>query len=175
AEALRAAVAGPAAGPAERFLVEVPEPPLQLKAADARASFDGREVSLRWSRTGASSTKWKTGDRHYPLSDLRGVEWHSPEAPGGHLRLRLRGTAPDAVPPPPDQDPAAVLFALGHGAVHESLPFAAAVLYALRTRTPVAAVAEPSDRMRHLGELHGAGLLTDAEYAALRDRFATEA
>ncbi|MCB5180920.1 DUF4429 domain-containing protein [Streptomyces antimicrobicus] len=176
AEALAAAVraTGTATEPAERFLVAVPEPPLQLKAHDARATFDGQAVSLRWSRTGASSTKWKAGDRHYPLSELRGVAWHSPDAPGGHLRLLLRD-AQDGVAPPPDQDPAAVLFALGHGAVHESLPFAAAVLAAVRSRTPVAAVPEPSDRMRHLGELHGAGLLTDAEYAALRDRFAAEA
>ncbi|QES52609.1 hypothetical protein DEJ50_23280 [Streptomyces venezuelae] len=173
----------PELGPAEEapaFLVEVPEPPVVLKAYDARAAFDGSAVTFRWSRTGASSTKWKTGDREYPLTALSGVEWHSPERPGGHLRLRLRedGGGPDTAP---DQDPAAVVFAVGYGAVHESLPFAAAVLAAVRARTPVASVPaarlspETSDRMRHLSELHGAGLLTDAEYTALRDRFSTEA
>ncbi|MER5930756.1 DUF4429 domain-containing protein [Streptomyces sp. NPDC002054] len=173
----------PELGPAEEapsFLVEVPEPPLVLKAYDARAVFDGSSVAFRWSRTGASSTKWKAGDREYPLTALSGVEWHSPERPGGHLRLRLRdgdGGGPGVAP---DQDPAAVVFAVGYGAVHESLPFAAAVLAAVRARTPVASVPaarvspEASDRMRHLSELHGAGLLTDAEYAALRDRFSTE-
>ncbi|MEV7613761.1 DUF4429 domain-containing protein [Streptomyces sp. NPDC089799] len=178
----------PLLGPDEEapaFLVEVPEPPLVLKAYDARVSFDGSAVALRWSRTGASSAKWKSGDQEYPVSALSGVEWCSPEGPGGHLRLKLRDAAPDAAPLLPDHDPAAVVFALGYGAVHESLPFAATVLAAVRGRTPVAAVplprsaAEPaesagSDRMRHLGELHGAGLLTDAEYAALRDRFANE-
>ncbi|MEV8534285.1 DUF4429 domain-containing protein [Streptomyces sp. NPDC051211] len=178
-EALR-----PALGPAREapsFLVEVPEPPLVLKAYDARAAFDGSTVGFRWSRTGASSTKWKAGDREYQLAELGGVEWCTPEGPGGHLRLRLRDGGADTAP---DHDPAAVVFALGYGAVHESLPFAAAVLSALRARTPVASVpparqssepAEGSDRMRHLSELHGAGLLTDAEYAALRDRFAAEA
>ncbi|MFG2296943.1 DUF4429 domain-containing protein [Streptomyces sp. NPDC048603] len=182
----------PLLGPDEEahaFLVDVPEPPLVLKAYDARASFDGSTVALRWSRTGASSAKWKSGDQEYPVSALSGVEWCSPEGPGGHLRLKLRD-APEAAPALPDHDPAAVVFALGYGAVHESLPFAAAVLASVRARTPVAAVPSPrsaagggagadadapgADRMRHLGELHGAGLLTDAEYAALRDRFANE-
>ncbi|MFF5444802.1 DUF4429 domain-containing protein [Streptomyces sp. NPDC012888] len=177
AEAVRPAL-GPADEPAGSFLVQVPEPPLQLKAYDARACFDGSAVSFRWSRTGASSAKWKAGDREYPLTALSGVEWRSPEHPGGHLRLRLRDGADDADPAvEPDQDPAAVVFALGYGAVHESLPFAAAVLAALRVRTPVAASARPApgaegDRMRHLSELHGAGLLTDEEYTTLRDRFA---
>ncbi|MFJ3924195.1 DUF4429 domain-containing protein [Streptomyces sp. NPDC090022] len=174
--------------PAERFLVEVPQPPLQLKAYDARATFEAGAVTFRWSRTGASSTKWKSGDRTYPLADISDVEWHSPEGPGGHLRLVLRdgggaergGADRGAVPVPADQDPAAVVFGMGNGAVHESLPFAAAVLAAIRRRTPVAAGPGPgredtSDRLRHLAELHGAGLLTDAEYTTLRDRFTADA
>ncbi|MET9698432.1 DUF4429 domain-containing protein [Streptomyces sp. NPDC006529] len=178
ADALRARLGPDPAEPAPRFLVEAPKPPLHLKAYDGRATLDESGVGLRWSRTGASSAKWKAGDRHYPLAELTGVEWHSPERPGGHLRLRSRDDGEEV--PAPEHDPAAVVFATGYGGVHESLPFAAAVLAAVRGRTPVAVGAmaggvggarEP-DRMRHLGELHGAGLLTDAEYAALRDRFA---
>ncbi|MET9609206.1 DUF4429 domain-containing protein [Streptomyces sp. NPDC006512] len=162
--------------PADRFLVEVPGAPLQLKAYDARVGFDGTTVAFQWSRTGATSTKWKAGDQRYPLTSLTGVEWTSPDRPGGgHLRLLPRDTATDARP---DHDLAAAVFGVGYGAVHESLPFAAAVLAALRARTPVASVppARPAedDRLRHLTELHGAGLLTDAEYSALRARFSED-
>lgn len=177
ARALGSRLGPDAAEPAEEFLVDAPGPPLQLKAHDARVGFDGAAVTFQWSRTGATGTKWKAGDQRYPLAALAGVEWASPEGPGGHLRLLLRDGAAD---PRPDHDLASAVFGVGYGAVHESLPFAAAVLAALRARTPVAAVPgartarSGDDRLRHLGELHGAGLLTDAEYAALRDRFAAE-
>ncbi|MCJ1677500.1 DUF4429 domain-containing protein [Streptomyces sp. APSN-46.1] len=132
ADAVRGRLGPDAAEPAPRFLVRVPEPARDLKAYDARVGFDGSAVTFRWSRTGASSTKWKAGDQRYPLSELAGVEWRSPEGPGeGHLRLlphEPRGSARD---PRPDHDLAAAVFATGHGAVHESLPFTAAVLCAL--------------------------------------------
>ncbi|KOU30601.1 hypothetical protein ADK52_04215 [Streptomyces sp. WM6372] len=174
ADAVRARLGPEAAEPAERFLVQVPQPPLQLKAYDARLGFDGSAVTFHWSRTGATSTKWKAGDQRYPLTALTGVEWSSPESPGGHLRLLVRDAAAD---PRPDHDLAAAVFAVGYGSVHESLPFAAAVLAALRGRAPVASVpaTRTDERLQHLGELYSAGLLTDAEYAALRDRFAAEA
>lgn len=172
AQALRERL-GPA-GPAERFLVAAPGPPATLKAYDARLTFDGGSVTFHWSRTGATSAKWKAGDQRYPLTTLTGVAWRSPERPGGHLRLTARDVPGD---PRPDHDLASAVFGVGYGAVHESLPFAAAVLAALRARTPVAAVPAPrlADRLQHLSELHGVGLLTDAEYAALRDRLAREA
>ncbi|WP_330296248.1 DUF4429 domain-containing protein [Streptomyces sp. NBC_00503] len=159
--------------PADRFLVPVQHPPAALKAYDARLAFDGAAVTFHWSRTGATSTKWKAGDQRYPLTALTGVEWHSPERAGGHLRLLARSLPGD---PRPDHDLSSAVFGVGYGAVHESLPFAAAVLAALRGRSPVASVASlprarSGDRLQHLGELHSAGLLTDAEYAALRDRF----
>ncbi|MFI1063373.1 DUF4429 domain-containing protein [Streptomyces spororaveus] len=174
AEALRSRLGPDAEEPSARFLVDVPPPPLHLKAYDARVGFDGSAVTFQWSRTGASTSKWKAGDQRFPLAALTGVEWCSPEGPGGHLRLLQRDTTGD---PRPDHDLAAAVFGTGYGAVHESLPFAAAVLAALRARTPVAAVPRArsgDDRLRHLSELHTAGLLTDAEYAALRDRFAAE-
>ncbi|MFI5665392.1 DUF4429 domain-containing protein [Streptomyces sp. NPDC051704] len=174
ADAVRARLGPEAAEPAERFLVRVPEPPMRLKTYDARLGFDGSAVTFHWSRTGATGTKWKAGDQRYPLTALTGVEWSSPEHPGGHLRLLLRDEAAD---PRPDHDLATAVFAVGYGSVHESLPFAAAVLAALRGRTPVASVpaARTDERLHHLGELYSAGLLTDAEYAALRDRFTAEA
>ncbi|MEU6892016.1 DUF4429 domain-containing protein [Streptomyces sp. NPDC046557] len=164
---------GPATA-AERFLVAVPEAGAPLKAYDARVGFDGTAVTFHWSRTGASSTKWKAGDQRYPLGDVTGVVWRSPEGPEGHLRLLLRDAATGEVRP--DHDLAAAVFGVGYGAVHESLPFAAAVLAAVRgRRMPVTAAgprASGGDRLHHLGELHSAGLLTDAEYSALRDRLA---
>ncbi|MFD6620117.1 DUF4429 domain-containing protein, partial [Streptomyces albidoflavus] len=117
------------------YLVAPPEAPLQFKAYDGKASFDGSSVSFRWFWTGASSAKWKAGDKTFPVADLSGVEWRSPELFEGYLRLVHRTTAEDQ-PGQADQDPAAVVFGLGYGPVHESLPFAASVLAAVRTRSP---------------------------------------
>ncbi|MEV6795654.1 DUF4429 domain-containing protein [Streptomyces sp. NPDC051320] len=170
AEELTARLAPDAGEPADRFLVAAPEAPLHFKAYDGKASFDGTQVSFRWSWTGASSAKWKCGDQRIPVTELTGVDWRSPEAFDGYLRLLRRG---DANVPQADQDPAAVLFGLGYGPVHESLPFAAAVLGAARNarKAPVPAVAvgrrDPADiaeRIRHLGELHQSGLVTDEEF-----------
>ncbi|GAA0282043.1 DUF4429 domain-containing protein [Streptomyces polychromogenes] len=173
AEALRERLGPGGSAPAERFLVAVPRPPLQLKAYDARVGFDGSAVTFHWSRTGASSAKWRAGDQSFALGALTGVEWVSPDRPGGgHLRL-VRRDAAEAVTAP-DHDLAAAVFGVGYGAVHESLPFAAAVLAALRERAPVGAVPRArvsGERLQHLSELHSTGLLTDAEYETLRARF----
>ncbi len=70
-----------------------------------------------------------------------------------------------------------------YGLVHESLPFAAAVLAAVRARvpapSPASAPARPdpggiADRIRHLGELHDAGLLTDDEFSAKKAELLAE-
>ncbi|MEH0422935.1 DUF4429 domain-containing protein [Streptomyces sp. B21-083] len=178
ADELRAQLTG--RGPAERFLVDAPEVPRAFKAYDAKASFDGRAVSFRWFWTGASSAKWKAGDQTFPVADLIGVEWRSPEVFEGHLRL-LRRT--DSSGTPVDQDPASVVFGLGYGPVHESLPFAAAVLAAVRSAGGAAAVQlnsgrrDPGDvaeRIRHLGELHSAGLVTDEEFSAKKSELLAE-
>ncbi|MET8287355.1 DUF4429 domain-containing protein [Streptomyces sp. NPDC005132] len=171
ADDLRARLAEDAGSP-ERYLVAAPEAPLRFKAYDGRAAFDGTSVSFRWFWTGASSAKWKAGDQSFPVAGLSGVEWRSPEVFEGHLRL-LRREPAAAQPAQADQDPAAVVFGLGYGPVHESLPFAASVLAAVRASgpAPVAVVPAPrrdpadiADRIRHLGELHEAGLVTDEEF-----------
>ncbi|MGC5342667.1 DUF4429 domain-containing protein [Streptomyces sp. DT24] len=203
---LRAALGPGSAFPAERFLVAAPEAPMHFKAYDGRAEFDGSLVSFRWSRTGASSAKWKAGDQTFPVTELCGVEWRSPEVFNGHLRLVRPGTDPahlGAAGPgafaQADQDPAAVVFGLGYGPVHESLPFAAAVLQSVRTTQTVrvpqavrvsqpaslvaAAVpagagrrdpAEIAERIRHLGDLYEAGLVTDAEFTAKKAQLLDE-
>ncbi|MFI0819673.1 DUF4429 domain-containing protein [Streptomyces sp. NPDC021098] len=108
----------------------------------------------------------------------------------GHLRLVPRG-AEDQPAGRPDHDPAAVVFGMGYGLVHESLPFAAAVLEAVQAsapapcaegapapaRTPAQARRDPADiaeRIRHLGELHTAGLLTDEEFSAKKAELLAE-
>lgn len=216
ADELRALLGPDAAEPAERFLVAAPEAPMHFKAYDGRASFDGHRISFRWFWTGASTAKWKAGDQTFPVGELSGVEWRSPEAFDGYLRLVPRGARStdagagtglspvagngaavlrtDTAPPGPqapaprptqaDQDPAAVIFGLGYGPVHESLPFAAAVLESVRRKqsTPVAVPAsavrrDPADiaeRIRHLGELHQAGLVTDDEFRAKKAQLLAE-
>ncbi|MFD5325343.1 DUF4429 domain-containing protein [Streptomyces sp. NPDC127092] len=171
-------------GPADRFLVAAPEGPQSFKAYDGKASFDGTaEISFRWFWTGASSEKWKAGDQTFRVRELSGVEWRSPEILDGYLRL-VRRDGHDARPVQPDHDPASVVFGLGYGPVHESLPFAASVLAAIRgasDRVPVAVQAAPhrdpagvADRIRHLGELHQAGLVTDEEFSAKKAELLAE-
>ncbi|MEU1051837.1 DUF4429 domain-containing protein [Streptomyces sp. NPDC005876] len=180
ADELRGRLPDAGAGPAGRHLVAAPEPPLQFKAYDAKASFDGTSVSFRWFWTGASSAKWKAGDQTFPVAGLSGVEWRSPEVTEGYLRLQRREEVAAGVPV--DQDPACVVFGLGYGAVHESLPFAAAVLSAVRAAggaaVPVAVVrrdpADIAERIRHLGELHRAGLVTDEEFSVKKAELLAE-
>ncbi|GHF43417.1 MULTISPECIES: DUF4429 domain-containing protein [Streptomyces] len=181
ADEIRSAL-GPAAGePAERHLVAAPAPPLSFKAYDGKASFDGSAVHFRWFWTGASSTKWKAGDQRFPVAALAGVRWCSPDSPeGGHLRLLPRGDT-DRPAAEPDQDLASVVFGRGYGLVHESLPFAAAVLAAVRAATaaPPVSSARPdpggiADRIRHLGALHEAGLLTDDEFSSKKAELLAE-
>jgi hypothetical protein len=187
ASELRSALGPRADEEAEQYLVAAPPAPLQFKAFDGKVSFDAKVVSFRWFSTGASSAKWKAGDQSFPVSELADVEWRSPEIAGGHLRLLRRG--PDGNPEinegPPDQDPAAVVFGLGYGLVHESLPLAATVLEAVRAAelAPSGPLdgghrrADPADianRIRHLGELHTAGLLTDDEFTAKKSQLLAE-
>ncbi|MEV5338969.1 DUF4429 domain-containing protein [Streptomyces sp. NPDC052676] len=170
-------------GPADRFLVTAPGAPLSFKAYDGKASFDGTTVRFRWFWTGASSAKWKAGDQSFPVTELGGVEWRSPELFEGYLRLLRRDGSGQDQPAQADQDPAAVVFGLGYGPVHESLPFAAAVLATVRAQGPMAAVAaahrrrDPADiaeRIRHLGELHQAGLVTDEEFSVKKAELLAE-
>ncbi|MFF3762737.1 DUF4429 domain-containing protein [Streptomyces sp. NPDC001922] len=200
ADAMRSALGEHAAEPAERYLVTAPPPPMSFKAYDGKAHFDGSSVSFRWFWTGASSAKWKAGDQSFTVQELEGVDWRSPEVLHGYLRL-VRRAAPDAAgcaahdprPGAADQDPAAVVFGLGYGLVHESLPFAASVLEAVRAaepeqgrcvpapRTPTVLAdkarpdpADIADRIRHLGALHEAGLLTDDEFSSKKAELLAE-
>ncbi|MFF0445024.1 DUF4429 domain-containing protein [Streptomyces sp. NPDC004609] len=179
---LRAVLPPDADQPSARYAVAAPSPPLSFKAYDGKASFDGRRVDFRWSWTGASSAKWKAGDQSFAVGELSGVEWRTPEALDGYLRL-LRRSQDDTRPAKADQDPAAVLFGLRNGPVHESLPFAAAVLESVQRSGPAPVMAlragrrDPADiaeRIRHLGELHQAGLVTDEEFSSKKAELLSE-
>ena len=47
---------------------------MHFKAYDGKAFFDGSMVSFRWSRTAASSAKWRAGDQSFQVAELSGVE-----------------------------------------------------------------------------------------------------
>ncbi|MCF6524746.1 DUF4429 domain-containing protein [Streptomyces sp. JJ36] len=201
---LRAALGPEASEPAGAYLVAAPAAPLSFKAYDGKAAFDGTTVRFRWFWTGASSAKWKAGDQVFSVGELAGVEWRSPEVFDGHLRLLPRdgecragrdGDSTRESGIAADQDPAAVVFGLGYGLVYESLPFAASVLAAVQAAEPVPALeavsggpgiarraegptrrdpADIAERIRHLGELHAAGLLTDEEFTAKKAELLAE-
>ncbi|WP_052852210.1 DUF4429 domain-containing protein [Streptomyces avicenniae] len=191
---LRGALGPPADEEARTYLVAAPPAPPAFKAYDGKVAFDGKEVSFRWFWTAASSAKWKAGDQAFRVSELTGVEWRSPEVSVGHLRLLRDGAAKERAggegqetdaDTAADQDPASVVLGRGYGPVHESLPLAAAVLEAIRAAEPEdddaarhrdhrANPADIADRIRHLGELHSAGLLTDQEFTAKKSELLAE-
>ncbi|MFI1012792.1 DUF4429 domain-containing protein [Streptomyces sp. NPDC020965] len=182
--------------PAERYTVAAPSAPMAFKAYDGKASFDGKHVDFRWSWTGASSAKWKAGDQSFAVDELTGVEWRTPDGPEGYLRLLRRTDElrdplvgipqldPDpALLTPVDKDPATVVFGARNGPVHESLPFAAAVLESVQKSRSAPAMAlrtarrDPADiaeRIRHLGDLHQAGLVTDDEFSSKKAELLAE-
>lgn len=173
-------------GPCDRLLVAGPEAPLAFKGWDGQAAFDGRTVRLQWFWSGATYRKYKAGDQTFDIGEIEGVEWRSPDVFDGHLRLRLReGGAAEA----PDKDPASVVFGMGTGLTHESLPFAAAVVAAIEDApVPVVAPSEeaqlPSldghsptsaaDRIRQLAALRDEGLITEEEFQSKKAQLLTE-
>ncbi|WP_431044630.1 DUF4429 domain-containing protein [Streptomyces sp. P1-3] len=171
------------------------------KAGDQRFSVDelagvewrspeGRGSGNGSAKSGNGSAKSGNGSTKSANGSAKSGSGSAKDDGNGHLRLlgRAFGEQPGAA----DQDPAAVVFGMGYGLVHESLPFAAAVLEAVRAAGPAAAPApgdQPSalvttpprrdpadiaDRIRHLGELHSAGLLTNDEFSAKKAELLAE-
>ncbi|MFI7126456.1 DUF4429 domain-containing protein [Nonomuraea sp. NPDC050153] len=173
ADELRAAIGD--SGPVTRFMVEAPPVPRTFKGWDGAATFDGAAITFTWYWSAASTVKYSMGDQRFSVADLENVEWHAPEGTSGCLRLRVRGRQAD---PDPNKDPASVLFGLGFGATHKSLPFAAAVLAAIPAQDAPALDAAPTvpeglrapsgaeaaELIAKLGELRDAGLLSEEEF-----------
>ncbi|MDX2594757.1 MULTISPECIES: DUF4429 domain-containing protein [Streptomyces] len=171
--------------PVGGYLLPGPPVPLSATAGDGTAGFDGERVRLEWNWK-TEDAKAATGPRTIALDDITAVEWQPAAGlENGHLRFTVRG-APAAAPP--KYDPNAVelwgfkkdpLMALVAAAVQARLPHPsgpAAVPDALPGPPPVEAArpgaAPPAEddhdallrRLRELGELHRAGVLTDEEF-----------
>ncbi|QES48375.1 Tat pathway signal sequence domain protein [Streptomyces venezuelae] len=172
-------------GPADGWLLPGPAVPITVGAGDGTASFDGTRVSLEWN--------WKTedakasgGTRSFAVADISAVEWYPAAGlENGWLRFSVAGSGSKA--PEPKYDPHAVelfgfkkdpLMALVGAAVlarmpHPSAPRDEAPPAVPAVPTPQAAdTADDHDallrRLRELGELHQAGVLTPEEFAAAK-------
>ncbi|WP_328582059.1 DUF4429 domain-containing protein [Streptomyces sp. NBC_00370] len=177
---------GVESGPVDRYLLPGPALPLTVGAGDATVTFDGERVRLEWNWK-TEDSKSSGGPRTIEIGDLDSVEWlPSAGLDNGYLRFRVAGAAPSATPPKHDpyaaelwgfkKDP---LMALVGAAVVARLPHprAARPPAALDSgEQPVDTVKEPSAgdhdallrRLRELGELHQAGILTADEFTTAK-------
>ncbi|MFD9538929.1 DUF4429 domain-containing protein [Streptomyces sp. NPDC060022] len=167
--------------PAEGFLLPGPSLPVSGGGGDGTASFDGETVRLTWNWK-ATESKSSGGSVTFPVSEVTGVRWlPAIGLENGYLRFE-RG--PGSSSAPPKFDPYSLeLWGLSRKE-YSAVLVAAAVLTRLpRPRTvpelPVAdlakAAAPPADdhdvllrRLRELGELHQAGILTDDEFSTAK-------
>ncbi|MFI5616821.1 DUF4429 domain-containing protein [Streptomyces sp. NPDC051567] len=176
-------------GPSDAYLLPGPSVPITVGAGDGTAAFDGDRVSLEWNWT-TEEAKRSGGPRAFRVGEVRAVEWFpSKGLENGWLRFTLAGAPPA---PPPKYDPHAVelfgfkkdpLMALVAAAVAVRMPHPAASSAAAPPPVPElaagpaapAAGAEPPEdpdallrRLRELGELHQAGILTAEEFTAAK-------
>ncbi|MGW3952698.1 DUF4429 domain-containing protein [Streptomyces sp. NPDC004752] len=174
------------ADPATGFLLPGPPVPLSVSAGDGTAAFDGEQVRLEWNWK-TEDAKAAAGPRALAVADITGVEWQPAAGlENGHLRFTVRGAATKA---PPKYDPNAVelwgfkkdpLMALVAAAVQARLPHpsaAGAPDQDARRQVPEAPGPSPATgddhdallrRLRELGELHRAGVLTDEEFGTAK-------
>ncbi|MDX3534956.1 DUF4429 domain-containing protein [Streptomyces sp. MB09-01] len=172
-------------GPVDTYLLPGPPVPIAVGAGDGTAAFDGDRVALDWNWT-TEEAKRSGGPREFRIADLRTVEWSpSKGLENGWLRFTLTGAPPA---PAPKYDPHTVelfgfkkdpLMALVAAAVAVRMPHPAApqegpadTVAAPAELSSAAAPAEDHDallrRLRELGDLHQAGVLTAEEFAAAK-------
>lgn len=174
-------------GPVDRYLLPGPALPITVGAGDGTATFDGERIRLEWNWK-TEESKSSGGARTLAVQDVESVEWlPSAGLENGYLRFAVTKAPTKA---PPKYDPHAVelwgfrkdpLMALVGAAVVARLrhPYAP---------SPVAGPArpgraEPADavlandggdhdallrRLRELGELHQAGILTAEEFTTAK-------
>ncbi|MFC5955598.1 DUF4429 domain-containing protein [Streptomyces pratens] len=171
--------------PVSGYLLPGPSVPLSVAAGDGSASFDGERIHLEWNWK-TEDSKSAAGARALALSDITAVEWlPAGGLENGYLRFLVRHAPTKA---PAKYDPNAVelwgfkkdpLMALVAAAVQARLPHPAAAP-ALGAGKRPAEPETPADvstapareddhdallrRLRELGELHRAGVLTDEEF-----------
>ncbi|MFJ8826487.1 DUF4429 domain-containing protein [Streptomyces sp. NPDC102467] len=169
------------------YVLPGPPVPLSVSAGDGTASFDGEHVRLEWNWK-TEDAKASAGTRLLALADITAVEWQPAVGlENGCLRFTVRSSPTKA---PPKFDPNAVelwgfkkdpLMALVAAAVQARLPHPGAhsAPKELLPQTPApepeppAAPAEDNHdallrRLRELGELHRAGVLTEEEFTAAK-------
>ncbi|MEU3918746.1 DUF4429 domain-containing protein [Streptomyces sp. NPDC029004] len=162
-------------GPVDTYLLPGPALPITVGAGDGTATFDGERIRLEWNWK-TEESKSSGGARSIALEDVEAVEWlPSAGLENGYLRFRVTKAGS---PPPPKYDPYAVelwgfrkdpLMALVGAAVTARMPHP----YAPQDAVP--APASGSDdhdallrRLRELGELHQAGILTEEEFTTAK-------
>lgn len=182
------------AGPTDRYLMPGPAVPVSVGAGDGSVAFDGERVRLEWNWT-TEESKSSAGAQELPLAQIAAVEWlPSAGLEHGYLRFTTTGAQPKLSP---KHDPYAVelygfkkdpLMALAAAAVVVRMPHpygapAAVAEKAAPALAPgggteaspaPAAGGQDSDhdallrRLRELGELHRAGVLTEDEFSAAK-------
>ncbi|MEE1753741.1 DUF4429 domain-containing protein [Streptomyces sp. SP18CS02] len=180
-------------GPVTGYLLPGPALPLTVGAGDGTVTFDGERIRLEWNWK-TEESKASGGDRTLALADVDAVEWlPAIGLENGYLRFRTGGTPA----PAPKHDPHAVelwgfrkdpLMALVAAAVVARLPHPNAPRTAPALTPPPAATPGPAPatapatvpatdavdhdvllrRLRELGELHQAGILTAEEFATAK-------
>ncbi|MFD3520632.1 DUF4429 domain-containing protein [Streptomyces sp. NPDC058653] len=174
-------------GPTDRYLLPGPSLPITMGAGDGTASFDGEQIRLEWNWK-TEESKSSRGMTTLTIDDVDGVEWRpSAGMENGFLRFVVgRGNSPA-----PKYDPHAVelygfrkdpLMALVAAAVVARLPHPNAapsagpdLTKALDGAVPGPRPAASGDdhdallrRLRELGELHQAGILTEEEFTTAK-------
>ncbi|HET6858969.1 MAG TPA: DUF4429 domain-containing protein [Streptomyces sp.] len=171
--------------PVDRFLLPGPSVPVSGGGGDGTASFDGDSVRLTWNWK-AEDSKTSAGATSFPLSEVSGVHWvPAIGLENGHLSFVMRKGLATA---PPKHDPYSLdLWGLSKKE-YTAVLVAAAVLArkphplaepdappALTKADPAPAAQATGDdhdallrRLRELGELFQAGLLTDEEFSTAK-------
>ncbi|MFC9178899.1 MULTISPECIES: DUF4429 domain-containing protein [unclassified Streptomyces] len=172
-------------GPVSRFLLPGPSLPVSGGGGDGTASFDGETVRLTWNWK-AEEAKTASGPATLPLARIAGVRWlPAIGLENGYLRFE---PVDGPVSAPPKYDPCSLELWGMSKKEYTAVVVAAAVLARLpQARTAVAATAgaptptkAPASapaaddhdvtlrRLRELGELHRAGVLTDEEFSTAK-------
>lgn len=177
-------------GPVDRFLLAGPSLPVSGGGGDGTASFDGETVRLTWNWK-AEQSKVSGGAVALPVSEVTGVRWlPALGLENGWLRFETGSGSASA---PAKFDPHALdLWGLSRKEYSAVLVAAAVLVRLPDTRAAVepapsgpaalppppassAPPVPPADdhdvllrRLRELGELHQAGILTDDEFSTAK-------